>query len=260
MKLASSEAKNSTALATSSGFATRRNGMALISPSRTLSGSEIEQRGVGRSRANTVDVDLMAGHLARERLGEGDHPALGAGVHRLPRTAHASRVAGNVDDLCRAFRCEDGFEEGMGEARTGPRKLTATNVCHSVSSLDMNGSTRSKPAALTMTAGVPCAATTSSRSCAHGLRRRPDRSRARWLARSPSPSGRDLPRCGRRAATVAPPSASAIAMARPIPDAAPVTTATLLSNRTVNLPICGDVDATAATGRRAIEINHSVGN
>ncbi len=61
-------------------------------------GLGVEQRRVGRARAHAVDRDLVPGHLPGQRLGQRDHPALGARVDGFPGAADAARVAGQVDD------------------------------------------------------------------------------------------------------------------------------------------------------------------
>src|SRR5581483_6300084 len=55
-------------------------------------GQLLELRRVGRARAYAVDRDVVARHLARERLAERDHAALGARVHRLAGRAHAPGI------------------------------------------------------------------------------------------------------------------------------------------------------------------------
>src|SRR5579863_8396461 len=40
----------------------------------------LEQRRVGRTGANTIDVELVPRHLARQRFGEGNKPALSRGI------------------------------------------------------------------------------------------------------------------------------------------------------------------------------------
>src|SRR5436305_8669200 len=55
-----------------------------------------EQRGVSRAGAHAVDPDLVPCHLPGQRLGEGDHAALGGGVDRLARGSDPARVRTQV--------------------------------------------------------------------------------------------------------------------------------------------------------------------
>src|SRR5262245_601947 len=76
-----------------------------------------EERSVGRPRAHAVHPDLVARHLARERLREGDHAALGGGVDRLARRADLARVGAEVHDAAAASR-DHAVEHGADRKST----------------------------------------------------------------------------------------------------------------------------------------------
>ncbi len=52
----------------------------------------------------------MTGDLARDRLGERDHPPLGGGVDRLPRAPDAPRIRRDVHDGPAPFPCDHPLE------------------------------------------------------------------------------------------------------------------------------------------------------
>src|SRR5205823_10254902 len=57
-----------------------------------------QQLRVRRPGADHVDVDLVAGDLASERLGETDDARLGGGIHGLAARADPARVGADADD------------------------------------------------------------------------------------------------------------------------------------------------------------------
>ena len=163
MNDAASEAKNTIGAATSSGRASRRNGIALISASLQLVGLSVKQRSVGGTRAHAVDVDPVPGHLAGERLGERDDAALGAGVDALSRAADPPGVAGDVDHPAAVSGLDHPGQECAAHVHRAEvvdgHDLSANSVVAS-----RNWSVRSHPAAFTRTFGdadvgdVPCRA------------------------------------------------------------------------------------------------------
>ena len=72
----------------------------------------MQQRRIGRARADAIYIDAVAGDLPRQRLGEGDGAALGAGINGLAQAADATRVAGDDDDLA-AAALDHLVEEGV---------------------------------------------------------------------------------------------------------------------------------------------------
>ena len=113
MKSERLEAKNTTASATSSGFARRRNGIYLTRPVADRFRQRCEQRRVGRSWAHAIDVDPVARYLPRQQLRKGDEPTFGAGVDGFHPSSDSACVAGDVDDLCSAFGGDDRSQERM---------------------------------------------------------------------------------------------------------------------------------------------------
>ena len=82
----------------SAGWASRRNGIALVRASRSFGSPNDrgEQCGVGRARADAVDLDLVSRHLAGHRLGERDDAALGRGIDRPAGGADPAGVRAQV--------------------------------------------------------------------------------------------------------------------------------------------------------------------
>src|ERR1051325_2012117 len=62
-------------------------------------GLALEERRVGRTGADAIDVDAIARHLTRQRLGECDDAALRRSVDRLAHAADPAGIARNIDDL-----------------------------------------------------------------------------------------------------------------------------------------------------------------
>src|SRR6202030_3451495 len=65
----------------------------------------------GRPRAHAVDRDIVSRHLARQRLAERYHTALGARVDSLAARADAARIGADRDDSsapARRHRIEHG--------------------------------------------------------------------------------------------------------------------------------------------------------
>src|ERR1035437_5360732 len=59
----------------------------------------LQERRFGGTRADAVDVDVVARHFAGQRLCKGNDAALGAGIDSLPQTADPAGVAADVDNL-----------------------------------------------------------------------------------------------------------------------------------------------------------------
>src|SRR5208282_6913621 len=65
----------------------------------------LEQSGVGWSRANDVDVDVICREFAREGFGETDDGGLASRIYGFATGADTGRVGGDRDD----FACATGL-------------------------------------------------------------------------------------------------------------------------------------------------------
>ena len=104
MKEASSEARNSTAAAISSGRAKRPSGCMAATARRLPSGSgsaveqPLDHGGARGARADAVDPDAVRRVVHRHLAGELHHPALGRPVGGVGRPAEQPGDGGGVDD------------------------------------------------------------------------------------------------------------------------------------------------------------------
>ena len=237
----SSEARNSTAFAISSGSPKRPIGHvheAARGPLGVLGEQLLEQRGVHRAGAQRVDAHALAGELHAELAGHREHAALGRGVGDLRgRRAHHRDERRGVDDRA-ALLLEHVGQRGLA-AQVDAGQV---DLLHPPPGLEVGVEDR------VVVGRADAGVVEGDVDRAVGVLRRSEERvdlapcRSRRRARTSRRPRRRAPRPARRRAsssmspmtTLAPSSTNRRTVARPMPEQPPVTTATRPSMRPAN--------------------------
>ena len=145
---ASSEARKRTSGATSSGVPSRPRGIWRSSALPAPAMNDADILGLDEPRADRVDADAVAAHLAREGPGEGDHAALGGRVVALAGLAPDAARRDDVGDGSRRPGASSRAARpwSRGRCRAGSRRAPRPSRASPIS---ISSPSRVTPALLT---------------------------------------------------------------------------------------------------------------